>query len=148
MKHLMYLLISIFLLSACNNNKKEESAKMDSKDASTEQLDSDHSAKNALDYEGTYEGILPTASGEGMKVTITLSGNNYISEIDYMGKQDDVIKNTGEYVWDSTGSIITLKGKEKPNEYFVGEDILIQLNIEGKKNTGALENEYILNKQD
>jgi NlpE N-terminal domain len=45
------------------------------------------------------------------------------------------------------GSIITLTGiKNKPNEYFVGENKLIQLDIDGNKITGSLADKYILKK--
>jgi hypothetical protein len=52
--------------------------------------------KKTLDVEGTYTGNLPSASGMGMIVTITLEKDAYVKMIEYVGK-DGIFENKGNY---------------------------------------------------
>ena len=101
--------------------------------------------KNPLDYEGTYTGILPTAGGMGMLVTITLENDTYIKKTEYVDK-DGVYEDRGKYTLNKEGNIITLDGIDSPNKYLVDENSLIQLDIEGNRITGELADHYVLQK--
>ena len=48
--------------------------------------------------------------------------------------------------WNKEGNTITLEGEDKPNQYFVGENTLTQLDIDGNKIKGEIEEDYILRK--
>lgn len=102
-------------------------------------------ARTSLDYKGTYKGLLPTASGSGMEVTIVLSDSTYTKDIVYVGEKEK-LSSAGKYTWNEAGNTITLMGDEKPNQYEVGENTLTHLDIDGNKITGPIAPEYILKK--
>ena len=106
-------------------------------------------SQNSLDWEGTYKGIIPCADCEGIKTEITIKYDlTYVIKTIYLGKADGkTFEKTGRFVWDKTGSNITLEELNgKPSQYKVGENQLIQLDLEGKIITGALAEKYVLKK--
>ena len=107
-----------------------------------------HNSSNALDVEGEYKGMLPCANCEAIKTVIVLnSDKSYIRHTTYRGKDVKVFEETGVYSWNSEGNTITLSGiKNGPNMYFVGENKLIQLDMDGKRITGNMADKYVLHK--
>ena len=96
---------------------------------------------------GTYTGKIPTASGEGMIVSITLSDSTYVKSTEYVNKKNSKSEEKGKYTWNAAGNTIILDGvKDAPNQYFVGENTLTQLDMEGNKITGDMADLYILKK--
>ena len=53
----------------------------------------------------------------------------------------------GSFTWDATGSMITLKGKSANYKYKVGENMLIQLDMEGKEIDGPNKDLYVFKKK-
>lgn len=104
-------------------------------------------SENALDWNGTYEAIIPCADCPGIKTLLTLNNDKTFSiteeYLDRNSKNDD----KGTFSWDSTGSIITLKGNTASYKYKVGENILIQLDMEGKEIDGPNKDLYIFKKK-
>ena len=149
MKKTAVFLMSVLFLASCGGNaKKEEVAEeIVANEEVVANPDPSSNAQNALDYEGTYKGLLPAANGEGIETTIVLGENDYTKEVLYVGKEKTPTKTSGKYKWDETGFIITLEGQDKPNQYFVSENTLTQLDTEGKKITGDIASKYILAKQ-
>lgn len=142
------VLIFALALFSCNNKPKEgpaDGAVLEGADTVTVVAD-EHNAMNSLDYKGVYKGVLPTASGSGMDVMIELSDSTYNKKILYVGKGDKAIYTKGAYSWNKEGNTITLEGEDKPNQYFVGENTLTQLDIDGNKIKGEIEEDYILRK--
>ncbi len=114
----------------------------------TTATDSHHTAKNSLDWNGTYKGVLPCADCEGLQTQIMLhSDNTYMISTKYLGKKDShEMKGKGKFVW-VDGSTIQLQDvKDAPSKYFVAENEIIQLDMEGNKIAGALAKKYILQK--
>lgn len=107
----------------------------------------ENNAQLALDYPGTYQGVLPTADGEGMDVTIVLGDSTYTKTVSYVGKTAAPIVEEGIYVWGTDGNTISLQGVTAPNQYFVSENVLIQLDTEGKRIEGNLADQYKLGKK-
>jgi copper homeostasis protein (lipoprotein) len=107
-----------------------------------------HTSQIALDYYGTYTGILPCADCEGIETTIVLSADGkYQIKIVYRGKSNLVFEKSGAFSWNDVGNTITLEGIENaPKQYFVGENMLIQLDMEGNRIIGELAEKYILGK--
>jgi uncharacterized lipoprotein NlpE involved in copper resistance len=95
---------------------------------------------------GTYKGTLPTASGEGMQVIITLKDNSFTKTTTYIGKKDSTSEKKGSFSWNVDGNTITLDGIDPPNQYFVGENTLIQLDMDGNRIVGDLATKYVLSK--
>ena len=98
------------------------------------------------DYEGTYTGTLPTASGMGMTITLTLKNGAYTKKTEYVGREG-VFEDKGKYSLNKEESTITLDGINSPNKYVVAENCLIQLNMDGDRITGDLANQYVLRKK-
>jgi len=105
-----------------------------------------HSSRNALDWAGTYRGVLPCADCEGIDTTLTLnSDGRWTSQARYLGKDDKVFSEQGSFTWDERGGSVTLSGTE-PARYLVGENRLIRLASDGSRITGALADHYVLTK--
>lgn len=153
---LMLATASIFLWSCTNETKKttdaDSTAKTENPDStlSTEnKTTSDgHNARTSLDWNGTYKGVLPCADCEGIQTELTLNQDmSFVLKKNYMGKDTKFPQDKGTFQWDSTGSKVELIGlKDQPNTYFVGENKLIQLDMEGKEITGTLADKYVLKK--
>jgi len=111
-------------------------------------IDNDNS-KNSLDWNGTYKGTTPCADCDGIATEITLNKDlTFEIKTKYLGKGDGkVFLEKGTFTWDKTGSIIIFKDiKERPSQYKVGENKLIQLDMKGKIIKGALAEKYVLTK--
>jgi uncharacterized lipoprotein NlpE involved in copper resistance len=146
MKKIYWLLGIAVLLASCNtkkDNTKDKAFVEEETVVVAEPLD----VLNLPDINGIYEGELPTASGSGMEMKVTLSEGTYEVSITYIGKPDAPYVTSGEYTWDGEGSIITLTGEEAPNKYLVGENILTCLDTDGNIITGELADMYILKKK-
>ena len=134
------ILITI-ILSSCNAKKNSSNEK------TVETIVDTHNSLNALDWNGTYQAILPCADCEGINTLLTLNDDlTFIKNSKYLGKDDSIFEDKGSFSWDETGQIITLNN-DKKNQYFVGENRIWMLDKDAKKITGDLAQHYILNKQ-
>lgn len=108
-----------------------------------------HSSRNALDWAGTYKGVLPCADCEGIETIVTLGGDGaYSTRSRYLGKGDgNSFSTQGRFTWDDRGGSILLSG-DQPARYLVGENRLIRLAQDGSRITGALADHYVLVKMD
>jgi uncharacterized lipoprotein NlpE involved in copper resistance len=103
-----------------------------------------------LDWAGTYNGVTPCADCDVIETEITLNNDlQYIIKTKYLGKGDGkIFQEAGSFVWDKTGGIADLKGlKGRPSQYKVGENQLIQLDMDGKPITRSLAEKYVLIKK-
>ncbi len=149
MKKLLILPLAMLVLYSCGNSSKtseQEVASVDEFSKIAKNMNDEHNAKNSLDIIGTYKGTLPTASGEGMQVVITLNDNAFTKTTTYIGKKDSTSEEKGNFSWNVEGNTITLDGIDSPNQYFVGENTLIQLDMEGNRIVGNLADKYVLRK--
>ncbi len=107
-----------------------------------------HNSSNSLDIDGTYKGVLPCADCEGIETEIFLNKDmTYVKRTKYLGKDSKVFEEKGRYTWNEAGNTIKLDGiKDAPDRYFVGENHLIQLDLNGNKITGNLGDKYVLAK--
>lgn len=107
-----------------------------------------HNAQNSLDWEGTYKGSTPCADCEGIETAVTLNKNmTFAIKTKYKGKGNKVFEETGHFKWDNKGSNIILEGlKDRPTQFFVGENTLTQLDMDGNKVIGDLAEHYVLKK--
>lgn len=139
--------IALFLAS-CNSSSTNPEAGDSSQDTNDSIVIDGHNSANSLDVEGTYIGILPCADCEGIETEITLNKDlTFVKRSKYLGKDNKVFEENGSFSWNPAGNTITLSGiKNAPNQYFVGENKLQQLDMEGRKITGDLFEKYILTK--
>ncbi|WP_413997842.1 copper resistance protein NlpE [Flavobacterium sp. W1B] len=150
MKYRIVLLFcsSLFFLSCKNGTNKNDIEVVATKASDANAVD-EHNSQNSLDWSGTYSGVVPCADCEGIETEIILNKDmTFIRRTKYLGKGDQkVAEEIGSFVWDKTGSIVSLKGiDEAPGQYKVGENKLMQLDMEGKVITGSLADNYILKK--
>lgn len=104
---------------------------------------------NSLDWEGVYTGILPCADCQGIETMIRLNRDlTFVIQTKYLGKTSDIVTDRGSFYWNKDGSGIVLTGTcpVRPGEYQVGENMIRQLDMEGKQITGALAEKYVLRK--
>ncbi len=107
---------------------------------------SDTTTKSALDWPGTYTGILPCADCDGIKTTLTIYENlTYTLQTSYLGKDDQLTTRNGTYTWNSALTTITLAGiTHSPSQFLVDQNGLLQLDANGQKITGDLPDRYRL----
>lgn len=143
-KSILILGLLAFGFTSCKVDKEVETD-LKIEDSSSVHVDG-HNAKNSLDYQGTYKGNLPCADCESIETIITLTSDTYTKQIVYKGKSDKIVKETGKYIWNEAGNTITLSGSDAPNQYFVGENVLFHLDVDGKRIKGDLASKYELAK--
>jgi len=136
------VLILGFGMNACQSKSKTQQS-------NTKSVVADNS-KNSLDWDGTYTGTVPCANCGGIITQITLKKDyTYSLQVEYAGKENSMQKFEGSFQWNDPGSIVILNGlKEKsmPSSYFVGENKLTQLDMDGNVITGDLASSYVLTK--
>ncbi len=154
LKSILLPFAALALLTSCNPKATSENAAnaADSTAMATDTLvaDNAHNAQNALDWNGMYKGVVPCADCEGIETVLVLNADNtYLLKTAYLGKGDAApVERTGSLTWNSAGNTVILAGIENaPNQYFVGENALTQLDLAGNKVTGQLADKYILVKQ-
>jgi uncharacterized lipoprotein NlpE involved in copper resistance len=94
--------------------------------------DGAHNSRNALDWPGTYEGVLPCADCPGIKTRLVLRvDDRFELSTQYLERQVAVQTASGRFSWDSAGSSITLDAAGAGQQFRVGEGRLLQLNRDG-----------------
>lgn len=135
------IVLFAIILSSCDTKKNV------SEEKNKETVIDMHNSMNSLDWNGTYQAILPCADCEGINTVLTLNEDlTYSKNSKYLGEDDAVFQDKGSFSWDETGQIITLNNDDK-NQYFIGENRIWMLDRDSKKITGSLAEHYILNKQ-
>ncbi|PTT35852.1 copper resistance protein NlpE [Chryseobacterium sp. HMWF028] len=104
-------------------------------------------SENALDWAGTYEATVPCADCPGIKTSLTLNNDKTFSITEEYLERNSKNQDKGSFAWDTTGSMITLKGKSANYKYKVGENILIQLDMEGKEIDSPNKDLYVFKKK-
>jgi len=111
-------------------------------------VNDEKASENDPDWVGTYTGVIPAAAGPGINVTIILnSDSTYEAQYQYIGRPDGEFTVNGTYKWDVDTNLITLDTVNIPPYYHVGENRLVQLDMEGSPITGTLADDYVLRKQ-
>lgn len=104
-------------------------------------------SENALDWNGTYEATVPCADCPGIKTSLTLNDDKTFTINEEYLDRNSKNEDKGSFTWDATGSIITLKGKTANYKYKVGENMLIQLDMDGKEIDGPNKDLYVFKKK-
>lgn len=144
------LFLFALLIMSCTQKIKEERNEEIVADSSEVVVNNEHNAKNSLDYIGMYQGVVPCADCEGIETTLVLEDDkNYVLKTNYLGKKKNSTNEfRGVYSWNEAGNTIILSGiLNAPNQYFVGENYLKQLDMDGNKIEGDLAERYVLQKK-
>lgn len=140
------LMITLSFIS-CKKETEINTNEVTVDSTAVEMVSDDHNAMNSLDYQGTYVGSLPCADCEAIETTIILTDDSFVKEVVYKGKSKEIFRESGSFEWNKEGNTITMVGIEKPNQYFVGENVLFHLNTDGKRIEGDLASNYELRKK-
>jgi uncharacterized lipoprotein NlpE involved in copper resistance len=145
-RNALVLIIFAFLLASCTVSKTKTSTLSSTKSLA---IDPTHNSSNSLDWAGTYRGLLPCADCEGIENLLALHADGtYQLNTIYKGKRGDFFTESGTFSWNKVGNTIQLsEAKNRPGQYFVGENHLVQLDMKGEKITGDLAEKYVLKKQ-
>ena len=133
------LLVVLTIISACNSNPKPVQNLETKPDNS----------QTSLDWPGVYRGVLPCADCKGIETEITLNTDlTYVISSIYLGKNNEALKENGNFKWDETGAKITLENatSKVTNQYLVGENMLFKLDANGNRIEGDLKEKYQLKK--
>ncbi len=155
MKKVIFTIMTVALFASCNGTKKQsegqENATIQATEVVTPAATDGHNAQNSLDYQGTYQGTIPAASGDGIEVVVVLQDSTYVRTSTHTKGTEKPVVTTeeGKYTWNADGTTIVLEGAqaESSNQYFVAEGQLMTLDMEGKKVEGELAESYNLKKQ-
>lgn len=138
----MCALATGLLLQGCAPAIEPENVNLVSK------VTTDDTSENALDWVGTYQGVLPCASCEGIQTTLTLNQDgSYLLSSTYLGEAPgEVFEQSGAFQWDTAGQVVQLQHSETPLFFQVEENAVRQLDLEGQRITGPLAEHYRLSK--
>lgn len=104
-------------------------------------------SQNALDWPGSYEGVIPCADCAGIKVTLQLDTNQqYKLSRYYQEEAAEPVLAAGQFRWSSDGRQIQLDDADN-SQFLVGENRLLVLNPQGQQIVGELADQYWLAKQ-
>lgn len=107
----------------------------------------EHNSYNSLDWNGTYESVLPCADCEGIKTTVTLKEDGtFAVNAEYLGKESAVVDMEGDAEWSDDGNRIVLATQDEKMLFQVQEGSLLMLDQEGNAITGELADAYLLKK--
>lgn len=151
-KTLLLLTGAVLVLAGCQDEKPQQSAQPVAETPAEivveAPADSAHTANTALDWNGTYVGVLPCADCEGIETHITLNHDgSYTATQTYLGKENGDFESQGQFHWNDQGNTVTLEGESGMNQYFVGENILFMLDMNGERIQGDLAPHYQLRKK-
>ncbi len=137
-KTLLFLGLSATVaLSSCNNSTTTNNQ--------SATADTAHNSKNALDWEGTYQGLIPCASCPGISSIIALDDDGSYELLNTYLEEESSFVEKGKFNWDAKGSFITLDNEAK-SKLKVAENSVIMLDADGKEPEGAMADRYHLKK--
>ena len=92
---------------------------------------------------------MPCADCEGIETTVIINQDlTFNIKTKYLYKSDDVFEKSSSFTWNRNGTTITLEGSTgSVSQYFVGGNILTQLDVEGNRITRDLAQKYMLKKE-
>lgn len=95
---------------------------------------------------GTYAGTVPSASGSGIKTTLTLAKDGSWTLVrEYLGREGGAFTTQGAIEWSQGGTVIRLAAQgEEPVWFMLESGRAIMLDSKGKRVGGALADAYIL----
>ncbi|GEM_PF-5442202 len=98
----------------------------------------EHSARQSLDWDGSYFGTLQCKHGlTDTRLTLSEDGTYHMWTM-HKGDPLSTNREEGRFSWDWAGNEITLRDGGKPKRYHVTENALEVLNKKGKKREGAV----------
>lgn len=146
-QQILALAVLTLTSTSCKKEIKSETVATAAAADSTSTAPDMHTSENALDWNGTYEGVIPCADCPGIETKLTLKEDKtYELSVLYQGREKQPTLTKGTFSFDESGSIITLNKNGNNTSYKVKEGCLAMLDADGKEIEGGLKANYILNK--
>ncbi|WP_461532526.1 copper resistance protein NlpE [Sinomicrobium sp.] len=125
--------LSVICFTSCKDKPTPSQPEENAQSQQSEMVDM-HNAENALDYYGVYEGVIPCADCEGIKLTVDIKDDNSFKTVYYYLGKSEQNKYTEEGSWKISESTITFSTKDNNvHQFFVGEGFIQMLDQEGNK---------------
>lgn len=107
-----------------------------------------HNSRNALDWAGVYQGVLPCADCPGIETRISLQQDGSFERTTrYLGRGDRVFVERGRFEWDAEGRRVLTRADDGGTQWYqVGEGRLFHLDREGQRIGGDLAGRYVMDK--
>ena len=145
MKKNLLILSAALALVACGGNAPKKTAAAETQ-ATTAAAPDMHTAETSLDYLGTYEGTLPAADCPGIQTTLTLNPDGtYELHMKYIDR-DTELDEWGRFTIEANQLTLYPDEGEPTDSYRVEENRLRMLDAEKQPVTGALAENYVLQK--
>lgn len=144
MKNKVMILAAAITLVACGGNQQKKAVSEKVK-ADAVKVDM-HDAESSLDYQGTYTGVFPAADCPGIDMRLTLKKDGtYSLHMKYLDRDSEFDE---KGVFTVKENLLTLTPSEggQPQYYKVEENRLRRLDAEKQPVTGALADNYVLQK--
>lgn len=141
--------IATTIFIGCKRVENKENVSNETMETTDTNVVDSHNSENSLDWAGVYEGTTPCADCEGIKTVLELRDDKtYTLSQTYLGKMEgeNEFVQTGNFVWDESGSKVLLKSESDTLQYNVGENQLWMLDSSGNMVEGDLAEFYILKK--
>ncbi|HEY4539395.1 MAG TPA: copper resistance protein NlpE N-terminal domain-containing protein [Faecalibacter sp.] len=141
-----------FAMLSCKNDAESvkstnttDTIKIDSTTVDT------HTAQTSIDYEGTYEGVLPCIKSECKEIELKLQlmpDGVFVYSTKRLGIDQEELMTTGTFHFENDGNTIVLDQiANVPNAFFISEGKIYQLDKDQKKIEGPDAEKYILLKK-
>lgn len=151
---ILVLILTLAFFSCKENQQRQTEETMPEtelqEDLDMQQPDRAHTSENSLDWAGTYSGVFPCADCPGIEMSLKLKNDQtYALEMNYLERDTDFNSN-GKFDWSENGQIITLlpdDGDQSNMRFFVGENVLFQVDENGQRMNREQEVNYTLVKE-
>ena len=138
------LFVVALIISSCKQQQQSASSYLENARADEEPGVPYVNLTSTENYYGTYEGLVPAATGPGLRIIITLyEGDTYRMVTDYIDIPNSESVTVGSYTLED--NIISIHEKDNVNYYFkIGYNQLLMLSQQKKKIKGNFEGFYVL----
>ena len=149
MKSKLLILAAAVAMVSCGGNAQKKTAVADTQKTAAAAPDM-HNAETSLDYLGTYKGTLPAADCPGIQTTLTLKPDGtyalHLKYIDIGSDFDLDFDKKGTFTLAESLLTLTPSDGEELEYYKVEENRVRRLDAEKQPVTGALAENYVLQK--
>jgi hypothetical protein len=145
------ILFSLFLLTITIISCNKEKDILDNEVEDITQIEAPKTAEKSLNYEGTYEGILPCVESDCKEIQLSiqlLPDHHYIYSTKKIGVDKEPLLTAGIFEFEEDGNTIVLPSiANVPNSFLIEENQIYQLNKNQQKIKGPNASRFILKKK-
>lgn len=145
------ILLSLFFLSLTFISCNKEKDVLDKEVEGITQIETPKTIENSLNYEGTYEGILPCIESDCKEIELSiqlLPDHHYIYSTKKIGIDDEPLLTAGVFEFEEDGNTIVFPSiANVPNSFLIEKKQIYQLDKNQQKIKGPNASRFILKKK-